>query len=179
MNIFSADDFAPNPCFHLLSYYHYCPRLSSHQAVNVSSINKPTNCRSFSMSLSTSSQISVGVDTPWSHNSCPYYFYNSRYRLDIADSLKTINQELSQPKDWVSSTISNSQEKFAKLLIIDISMIRATPFDTLVQQAFHAKNIEIFNILICNIEKTLAPKSTTDLAKKLPTEYHDFLNIFS
>ena len=58
-------------------------------------------------------------------------------------------------------------------------MIRATPFNTLVQQVSHAKNIEIFSILIHNIEKALAPKSTTNPAKKLPTEYHDFLDVFS
>ena len=39
--------------------------------------------------------------------------------------------------------------------------------------------MEIFSILIRDIEKALAPKSTISLAKKLPTEYHDFLNIFS
>ena len=38
--------------------------------------------------------------------------------------------------------------------------------------------MEIFSILIRNIEKALAPKSTTNSAKKLPTEYHDFLDVF-
>ena len=47
------------------------------------------------------------------------------------------------------------------------------------KQASLAKNMEIFSILICNIEKTLVPKSTTDSAKKLPTEYYDFLDVFS
>ena len=58
-------------------------------------------------------------------------------------------------------------------------MIEAAPFNTLVQQAYHAKNMEILSISIHNIEKALAPKSPTDSAKKLPTEYHNFLNIFS
>ena len=62
---------------------------------------------------------------------------------------------------------------------MDILMIGAAPFNMLVQQASHAKNIKIFSILIRNIEKALAPKSTTDPAKKLPTEYHNFLNVFS
>ena len=39
--------------------------------------------------------------------------------------------------------------------------------------------MEIFSISIRDIEKALASKSTTDPAKKLPTEYHDFLNLFS
>ena len=61
---------------------------------------------------------------------------------------------------------------------MDILIIRATSFNTLVQQASHAKNMEIFSILIRNIEKTLASKSITDPIKKLSTEYHDFLNVF-
>ena len=97
----------------------------------------------------------------------------------MADSLKTMNQELSRPEDWVSPTIPNSQKKFVKLPTIDISMIRVAPFNMLVQQASHIKNLEIFSILIRNIEKVLAPKSTTNPAKKLPTEYHDFLDVFS
>ena len=57
-------------------------------------------------------------------------------------------------------------------------MIEVAPFNTLVQQASHAKNNKIFGIPICNIEKALASKSTTDPTKKLSTEYHDFLNVF-
>ena len=58
-------------------------------------------------------------------------------------------------------------------------MIRTAPFNTLVQQTSYAKYMEIFNIWIHNIEKTLTPKSTIDPAKKLPTEYQDFFNVFS
>ena len=61
---------------------------------------------------------------------------------------------------------------------MDISMIGATPFNTLVQRASYAKNMRSFSILICNIEKTLASKSSTNLVKKLPIEYHDFFDIF-
>ena len=89
-----------------------------------------------------------------------------------------MNQELLQLKDWISPTVPNPQKKFVELPHMDISMIRAAPFNTLVQQVSHAKNMEIFSILIYNIEKTLAPKSTTDPTKKLPIKYHDFLNIF-
>ena len=61
---------------------------------------------------------------------------------------------------------------------MDISIIGAASFNTLMWQASHAKNMEIFNISICNIEKILAPKSTTNPAKKLLTKYYDFLNAF-
>ena len=97
----------------------------------------------------------------------------------MVDSFKTINQKLLQPEDWISPTIPNSKKEFAELLTMHISMIGAALFNTLVQQASHAKNMEIFSISICDIEKTLAPKSNTDPAKKLPTEYHNFLNVFS
>ena len=104
VNVSSADDFAPDLRSRLL-LYHYCrPHSSPYQAVNVSMIDKPTNRRS----CSTSSQTPVNANTPQSHNSCPCYFYNSRHRLNMADSLKTMNQELLQPKDWVSPTIPNS-----------------------------------------------------------------------
>ena len=62
---------------------------------------------------------------------------------------------------------------------MDILMIGATLFNTLVQRSSHAKNMKIFSISIRDIEKALALKSTTNLAKKPSTEYHDFLNIFS
>ena len=39
--------------------------------------------------------------------------------------------------------------------------------------------MEIFSISIRVIEKVSAPKSTTNPTKKLPTEYHDFFDIFS
>ena len=48
----------------------------------------------------------------------------------------------------------------------------------LVQQASHAKNMEISSISIRDMKKALVPKSTANLVKKLPIEYHDFLNIF-
>ena len=179
VNVSSADDFAPNLRPHLLSYYRCRPHPSPHQVVNVSSIDKPTDHCSRSTSLSMSSQTPVGTDIPRIHNPRPRYSYNSRHRFDIADSLKTMNQELLRPEDWVSSIVSDSKKEFVELPTMDISIIGAAPFNTLVQRASHIKNIEIFSILIHNIEKALAPKSTPDPAKKLPTEYHDFLDIFS
>ena len=50
----------------------------------------------------------------------------------MTNSLKTINQELLQPKDWILSTVLDSQEKFAKLPTMDISMIGAASFIMLV-----------------------------------------------
>ena len=178
VNVSSADDFAPDLCSRLLSYHHCYFHPLPYQAVNVFSIDKSTNRRSYSISLSTSSQTLIGADTPQSHNSCFRYSYNSCHHLNIADSLKIMSQKLLRPKNWVSPTVLNVQKEFAKLPTIDISIIRAALFNTLVQQASHARNMEIFNISIRNIEKALAPKSNTNPAKKLPTEYHDFFDIF-
>ena len=132
MNVSSTDNFAPDPCPRLLSYHRCCPRPSPHQARNVSSIDKPTDRRSRFTSLSMSSLTPVGTDTPRIYNPRPHYFHNSRHRLDIADSLKTMNQELLRPEDWVSSTVSDTKKKFAKLPTMDILMIGVAPFNTLV-----------------------------------------------
>ena len=179
VNLSSADDFAPDPWPRLLSYYRCCPRSSTHQPVNVSNIDKPTNRRSCFTSLSISSQTPVGTNTAWIHNPCFCYSYNFCHRLDMADCLKTMNQELLRPKDWVSPTVPDSKKEFAKLPTMDILMIGAALFNTLMQQASHTNNIKSFSISIHNIEKALAQTSTIDPAKKLSTEYHDFLDIFS
>lgn len=147
--------------------------------MNLSIIDKSTDRHSCSTSSFTSRQISIGTDTPRSHNPRPRYFYNSRHHLNIADSIKTIKQELLRPEDWVPFTVLDLRKKFVELPIIDISMIGTVPFNTLVQQASHAKNMESFKISIYNIEKALAPRCTINLAKKLPTKYHDFLDVFS
>ena len=73
------------------------------------------------MSLFTFSQIFVGVDISRIHNLCPRYFYYFYYRLNIADSLKTINQELLRPENYISPTIPDSQKKFTELSTINIS----------------------------------------------------------
>ena len=64
MNVSSADNFAIDSCSRLLSYPYcrLCP--SPYQAVNVSSIDKPTNRRSRSTFSFTFSQITIGADIP-------------------------------------------------------------------------------------------------------------------
>ena len=133
VNVSSTDDFAPDLHPRLLLYNRCCLCLSPYQAMNVSSINKPINRCSRSTSSSTSSQTPVGTNTPRIHNSRACYSYNSCHRLDMPDNLKTINQELLQPEDWVLPTVFNSKKEFTELPIMDISMIGAAPFNLLVQ----------------------------------------------
>ena len=104
----SAKILTPNLYFCLWSYYCYWSYPSPHQTVNVFSIDKSTNRHSRSTSSSTSIETSVGADTSWSHNPCSSYSYNSYHHLNITDSLKTINQKLLRPKDWVLPTIADS-----------------------------------------------------------------------
>ena len=63
---------------------------------------------------------------------------------------------------------------------LDISMIGAAPFNHFVQKS--QKNpleVQIFSVTLRDINIALAPKKHTDPATKLPSEYHDFLDVFS
>lgn len=62
---------------------------------------------------------------------------------------------------------------------MDISIIGIVLFNFIVQKTSQTKDILIFNFLICNIEKIIALKSSSNSIKKLSIEYHKFLNIFS
>lgn len=149
-NISNADDFAPNLCSCLLLYHSFYLYFLTQQAVNVSSFNKLIDyysCFCFTLlSLSISSQTFISTDTFQNHNFCPCYFYNFCHHLDIADSLKIINQEILQPKNWISPIILNSQKEFIELPTINILIVSATPFNMLIQQASYTKNMKIFSI---------------------------------
>ena len=62
---------------------------------------------------------------------------------------------------------------------LDISMISAAPFNYLVQQSQNNSKIQIFSVTLRDINIALAPKQHTDPATNLPSEYHDFLDVFS
>ena len=61
---------------------------------------------------------------------------------------------------------------------LDISMIGAAPFNHLVQKS-RKDGIQIFSVTLRDINIALTPKKPIDPATKLPTEYHNFLDIFS
>lgn len=58
-------------------------------------------------------------------------------------------------------------------------MIGTTSLNSFMQRVFWTKDIKVFSFSIRDIEKTLAPRSITNLTKKLLTKYHDFFNVFS
>ena len=62
---------------------------------------------------------------------------------------------------------------------MNISMIGAAPFNHLVQKSQKDSRFQIFSVTLRDINIALAPKKHTDLAMKLPSEYHDFLDVFS
>ena len=64
---------------------------------------------------------------------------------------------------------------------MDINMMGAAPFNHLVQCSKSQKGsgIQIFIVTLQDINIALALKKHTDLATKLPSEYHDFLDVFS
>lgn len=63
---------------------------------------------------------------------------------------------------------------------LNISMIGAAPFNHLVQKSQSNKNseIQIFSVILQDINIALTPKKPIDPATKLPAKYHDFLDIF-
>ena len=63
---------------------------------------------------------------------------------------------------------------------LDISVIGAAPFNHLVQKSQkNPSEVQIFSITLRDINIALAPKKHTNPATKLPSEYHNFLDIFS
>lgn len=154
VDLFSVDEFIPDPHARSSSYHHLCPRLlsPSAQVVRDSSASKSSNRRSrprsrslsmssstsLSLSLSTfsvsssSSQTSIGADFPWTRSPQPSYFYSSSHRIDTKDNIRIMNQELSMPKDWVSPLVPvRLQKEPAGRPTMDILMIGATPFNLL------------------------------------------------
>ena len=63
---------------------------------------------------------------------------------------------------------------------MNISMIGAASFNHLVQQSQkNPSRTQIFSVTLQDINIALAPKKHSDPATKLPTEYHNFLDVFS
>lgn len=63
---------------------------------------------------------------------------------------------------------------------LDICMIGASPFLYLTDKARRRpKEFTVFAASLEDIEKALAPKEKIDPKEKLPTEYHEFLDVFS
>jgi transposase InsO family protein len=100
-------------------------------------------------------------------------------------------QELKEAMKWARETESESESELCPQpelepepepeletdsnLTMDIYQIGSAPFMRLARKSGY----ELFAASITDIEKTLAPKKHTDPVEKVPTEYHEFLDVFS
>ena len=62
---------------------------------------------------------------------------------------------------------------------MDIGMIGAAPFNHLVQKSQKDSRFQIFSVTLQDINIALTPKKHINQATKLPSKYHDFLDVFS
>ena len=131
--------------------------------------------------------------TPQTHETrrstvMPRYSPRSSHHIDMADCTRKMNRELTlletptkhrtsaaehAAKHTPTGDITSAARK------LNISMIGAAPFNHLVQKSQKDSRIQIFSVNLRDINIALAPKKHTNLATKLPSEYHEFLDVFS
>ena len=123
----------------------------------------------------------------------PQYSSRSSHCIDMADCTRKINRELTlldnpivtEPIVTKSAGAARqpteSTATSATSRPLDISMIGAAPFNRLVQhsQSRKGSGIQIFSVTLRDINIALAPKKHTNPAIKLPSDDHDFLDVFS
>ena len=117
----------------------------------------------------------------------PWYSPRSSHHIDMADCTRKMNRELTLLDNLIVTKHTGAAKNLTKDIIsaarrtIDISMIGAAPFNYLVQhsQSQKGSGIQIFSVTLRDINIALAPKKHTNPATKLPTEYHEFLDVFS
>ena len=140
----------------------------------------------------------------------PQYSPCSSHRIDMADCMKKMNQELTLLDNTIvtkpivtkytgaaktptkytgaartsteyTGVARNSTEDITSAARrMNISMIGAAPFNHLVQQSQkNSSRTQIFSVTLRDINIALAPKKHSNPATKLPTKYHNFLDVFS
>ena len=114
----------------------------------------------------------------------PQYSPHSSHRINMANCTRKMNRELTlleNPNDNGIDTKKPTKHTIsAASKPLDISMIGAAPFNHLVQQSQkNPSRIQIFSVILRDINIALAPKKHTNPATKLPSEYHNFLDVFS
>ena len=116
----------------------------------------------------------------------PWYSPRFSHHIDMADCTRKMNQELTLLDNPIVTEHTTGEARnpteditSAARKTINISMIGAAPFNHLVQKSQKDSRFQIFSVTLRDINIALAPKKHTDSATKLPSEYHDFLDIFS
>lgn len=78
-----------------------------------------------------------------------------------------------KPTDGPTNSIISIAEN------LEICMISATPFNTLVLRAEKARDIEVFNVSMRNMKIAPQSKKSTNLVVKLPAKFHNYLDVFT
>ena len=118
----------------------------------------------------------------------PRYSPCSSHHIDMADCTKKMNQELTLLETPTKHCTSAAEHAAKHTPIgditsaarkLNISMIGVAPFNHLVRKSQKDSRIQIFSVTLRDINIALAPKKHTNPATKLPSKYHDFLDVFS
>ena len=88
---------------------------------------------------------------------------------------------LCAPTKDITSAARTSTKNLSSVArkLLNISMIGATPFNHLVQKSWKDLKIQIYSVTLQDINIALASKQHINPAKKLPSKYHNFLDVFS
>ena len=161
--------------------------ISTHQAMTIHDVDN-----TFDTLHETPQTPKVHKTTPKTHEThrstalpTPQYSPRSSHQLDMADCMRKMNQELTRLDNPIvteyTGVARNSTEDITSAAKkVNISMIGAAPFNHLVQQSQkNPSEVQIFSVTLRDINIALAPKKHTNPATKLPSEYHDFLDVFS
>ena len=192
----------PHICFHkntvtFDSKYclDYCITTSTHQAMTICGADNTFNTlhetpREFHVSHETTPKTHETYETRRSTPK-PRYSLRSSHHINMTDCTRKMNRELTLldnpivTKPIVTKSAgaarqpTKSTATSATSRPLDISMIGAAPFNHLVQQSQKNSQIQIFSVTLRDINIALVPKKHTDPATKLPSEYHNFLDVFS
>lgn len=101
---------------------------------------------------------------------------------DITSVAKTFTKSTSvveHATEHAALHISTKNLSSAVRKLLDISMIGAALFNYLVQKSYRNSDIQIFNVILWDINIALASKNYTNPATKLLTKYYNFLVVFS
>ena len=115
----------------------------------------------------------------------PCYSLCSSHQIDMVDCTRKMNRELKlldnpSSVDNTSATCTPTVNITSAAQKLDINMISAALFNNLVQKSFKKdSDIQIFSVTLRDINIALALKKQIDPATKLPSKYHDFLDVFS
>ena len=106
----------------------------------------------------------------------------SSHCINMVDCTRKMNRELTlleNPTVLTEHALTKDIASVASILL-DISMIGAAPFNHLVQKSQkNPSEVQIFSVTLRDINIALAPKKHTNPATKLPSKYHNFLDVFS